>query len=160
VRYDDLLVAQVQQSVACNALHAMEARLCRSLLQAHDCVDGDAIPLTQDFLGQILGVRRTTVTISARLLQTIGLIRYRRGLIQILDRRALEEMSCECYAAVRQNVNKLFPAPPNRVSAVHSVCPRRTCGSADVKENRRRERRAGDINVGPLPCTSQTRRRV
>jgi hypothetical protein len=60
------LLGQVQQSVACNALHAMEARLCRWLLQTHDCVDGDIIPLTQEFLGQMLGVRRTTVTIAAR----------------------------------------------------------------------------------------------
>jgi len=66
VRYNDLLLAQVQQSVACNALHALEARLCRWLLQTHDCVDGDAIPLTQEFLGQMLGVRRTTVTIARR----------------------------------------------------------------------------------------------
>jgi len=95
VRYNDLLLAQVQQSVACNALHALEARLCRWLLQTHDCVDGDAIPLTQEFLGQMLGVRRTTVTIAARLLQSAGLIRYRRGLIHIVDRAALEEIACE-----------------------------------------------------------------
>jgi hypothetical protein len=62
VRFNDLLLVQVQQSVACNALHALEARLCRWLLQAHDCVDSDTIPLTQEFLGQMLGVRRTTVT--------------------------------------------------------------------------------------------------
>jgi CRP-like cAMP-binding protein len=66
VRYNDLLLAQVQQSVACNALHALEARLCRWLLQTHDCTDGNVIPLTQEFLGQMLGVRRTTVTIAAR----------------------------------------------------------------------------------------------
>jgi hypothetical protein len=65
VRYNDLLLAQIQQSVACNALHALEARLCRWLLQTHDCMDGDVIPLTQEFLGQMLGVRRTTVTIAA-----------------------------------------------------------------------------------------------
>ena len=111
VRYNDLLLAQVQQSVACNALHALEARLCRWLLQTHDCVDGDAIPLTQEFLGQMLGVRRTTVTIAARLLQSAGLIRYRRGLIHIVDRAALEEISCECYAVVRHNLDKVFPAP-------------------------------------------------
>src|SRR5215813_4807636 len=70
VRYNDLLLAQIQQSVACNALHALEARLCRWLLQTHDCVDRDVIPLTQEFLGQMLGVRRTTVTIAARLLQS------------------------------------------------------------------------------------------
>jgi len=111
VRYNDLLLAQIQQSVACNALHAMEARLCRWLLESHDCLDGDTIPLTQEFLGQILGVRRTTVTIAARLLQNAGLIRYRRGHIQILDRKGLEDVSCECYAVVRQNVEKVFPPP-------------------------------------------------
>jgi len=109
VRYNDLLLSQVQQSVACNALHALEARLCRWLLQTHDCTDGNIIPLTQEFLGQMLGVRRTTVTIAARLLQGAGLIRYRRGHIQILDRAALEEMACECYGVVRQNANKVFP---------------------------------------------------
>jgi CRP-like cAMP-binding protein len=110
VRYNDVLLALVQQSVACNALHALEARLCRWLLQAHDCIDGNVIPLTQEFLGQMLGVRRTTVTIAASLLQSAGLIRYRRGHIQILDRPALEEIACECYAVVRHNLDKLFPS--------------------------------------------------
>jgi CRP-like cAMP-binding protein len=115
VRYNDLLLSQVQQSVACNALHALEARLCRWLLQTHDCVDGNVIPLTQEFLAQMLGVRRTTVTIAARLLQSAGLIRYRRGRIQIVDRRALEDISCECYAVVRHGMDKIFPAPlPSR----------------------------------------------
>src|SRR5262249_37534921 len=100
-----------RSSVACNALHALEARLCRWSLQTHDCVDGDAIPLTQEFLGQMLGVRRTTVTIAARLLQSAGLIRYRRGLIHIVDRAALEEISCECYAVVRHNLDRVFSAP-------------------------------------------------
>src|SRR5262245_48713266 len=111
VRYNDILLAQVQQSVACNALHSLEARLCRWLLQTHDCIDGNDIPLTQELLGQMLGVRRTTVTIAARLLQSAGLIRYRRGHIQILDRGALEEIACECYAVVRQNTEKAFTAP-------------------------------------------------
>jgi CRP-like cAMP-binding protein len=109
VRYNDLLLAQVQQSVACNALHALEARLCRWLLQTHDCMEGEVIPLTQEFLGQMLGVRRTTVTIAARLLQTARLIRYRRGHIQILDRKALEDISCECYAVVRGYMDNIFP---------------------------------------------------
>jgi CRP-like cAMP-binding protein len=110
VRYNDVLLAQVQQSVACNALHSLEARLCRWLLQTQDCIDGNVIPLTQEFLGQMLGVRRTTVTIAAKLLQSAGLIRYRRGHIQILDRGALEDISCECYAVIRQNADKVFPA--------------------------------------------------
>jgi CRP-like cAMP-binding protein len=109
VRYNDLLISQIQQSVACNALHALEARLCRWLLQTHDCVDGDAIPLTQEFLAQMLGVRRTTVTIAARLLQSAGLIRYRRGLIQIVNREGLERATCECHATVGQNIDKTFP---------------------------------------------------
>src|SRR5262249_15851492 len=112
VRYNNVLLAQIQQSVACNALHSLEARLCRWLLQTHDCIDGNDIPLTQEFLGQMLGVRRTTVTIAARLLQSAGLIRYRRGHIQILDRGALEEIACECYAVVRQNTEKVFTASP------------------------------------------------
>jgi CRP-like cAMP-binding protein len=108
VRYNDLLLAQVQQSVACNALHALEGRLCRWLLQTHDCIEGNAIPLTQDSLGQMLGVRRTTVTIVARLLQGVRLIGYRRGLIHILDRAGLENIACECYRVVRHNHDKVF----------------------------------------------------
>jgi CRP-like cAMP-binding protein len=109
VRYNDLLLAQVQQSVACNALHTLEARLCRWLLQAHDCMEGNAIPLTQELLGEMLGVRRTSVTLAAKLLQSAGLIRYRRGLIQIVDRPKLEELSCECYAVVGRYTDKIFP---------------------------------------------------
>jgi CRP-like cAMP-binding protein len=115
VRYNDLLLAQVQQSVACNALHALEARLCRWLLQTRDCTDGDVIPVTQDFLGQMLGVRRTTVTNAARVLQGAGLIRYRRGHIQIVNRPALQEIACECYAVVKHNSDRSFP-PLDRVS--------------------------------------------
>jgi len=113
VRYNDLLISQIQQSVACNALHGLESRLCRWLLQTHDCVDGDTIPLTQEFLAQMLGVRRTTVTIAARLLQSAGLIRYRRGLIQVVNREGLEKASCECHATVRQNIDKTFAPPPD-----------------------------------------------
>jgi len=114
-RYNDLLLAQVQQSVACNALHALEARLCRWLLQTRDCTDGDVIPVTQDFLGQMLGVRRTTVTNAARVLQGAGLISYRRGHIQIVNRPALQEIACECYAVVKHNSDSTFP-PSDSVS--------------------------------------------
>jgi len=109
VRYNDVLIMQIQQSVACNALHAMEARLCRWLLQTHDCIEGDTVPLTQEFLAQMLGVRRTTVTIAARLLQSAGMIRYRRGLVHIVDRAALEDAACECYALIRQQIDRIFP---------------------------------------------------
>jgi CRP-like cAMP-binding protein len=113
VRYNDLLLTQVQQSVACNALHALETRLCRWLLQTHDCTGGEAMPLTQEFLGQMLGVRRTTVTMAARLLRNAGLIHYHRGHIQILDRAALEDISCECYAVIRQNTDVVFSGRPS-----------------------------------------------
>jgi CRP-like cAMP-binding protein len=106
---NDLLIGQIQQSVACNTVHDAEARLCRWLLQSSDIVGGDTIPLTQDFLAQMLGVRRTTVTIIAGLLQTRGLIRYRRGQIQIVDRAALEKGACECYHTVRQLTERLLP---------------------------------------------------
>jgi len=119
VRYNDVLLAQVQQSVACNALHGLEARLCRWLLQTHDCIDGNILPLTQEFLGQMLGVRRTTVTIAAQLLQSAGLIRYQRGHIQILDRAKLEDISCECYAVIRQNADKVFPRPSLDSGLIH-----------------------------------------
>ena len=116
VRYNDFLIAQIQQSVACNALHALEARLCRWLLQTHDCVDGGMVPLTQEFLAQMLGVRRTTVTIAARVLQSAGMIRYRRGLVQIVDRPALEKATCECYATMRQNLDKTLHTSPVHVT--------------------------------------------
>jgi hypothetical protein len=109
VRYNDLTLIQIQQSVACNALHPLEARLCRWLLQSHDCADGGTVLLTQELLGQMLGVRRTSVTLTARLLQCAGMIRYRRGLVQIVDRTALEKTACECYAAVRHSIDQVFP---------------------------------------------------
>jgi CRP-like cAMP-binding protein len=116
-RYNTLLIAQIQQSVACNALHDAEARLCRWLLSCSDRVNSDTIPLTQEFLGQMLGVRRTTVTIVARMLQAAGMIRYRRGVIQIIDRAALEEGACECYATTRRHIEWLLPEKASDLSA-------------------------------------------
>jgi CRP-like cAMP-binding protein len=109
VRYNDVLMMQIQRSAACNALHTVEERLARWLLQSHDCVDGDAIPLTQEFLGQMLGVRRASVTMIARLMQNAGTIRYHRGRIEIVDRPALEEIACGCYQVVKQSLEKVFP---------------------------------------------------
>jgi CRP-like cAMP-binding protein len=102
LRYNGLVLERTQQSVACNALHHLEARLCRWLLHAYDCVDGDAITITQELLGQLLGVRRTTLTVIARSLQTAGMIRYRRGVICIVNRSALEQSACECYGVSKR----------------------------------------------------------
>ena len=109
VRHNEVLLAQVQQAAACNAFHEAEQRLARWLLQTRDRIDTDTIPLTQEFLAQMLGVRRTTVTIIAHALQERGLLRYHRGQIEIVDRRGLENISCECYETVRKQVDEYFP---------------------------------------------------
>jgi CRP-like cAMP-binding protein len=101
VRYNDVQLAQVQQSVACNALHDVEARLCRWLLEARDRVGSDTLPLTQEFLAEMLGVRRTTVTIVARMLQSAGFVHYRRGVVHLRDVAALEGAACDCYRVLR-----------------------------------------------------------
>jgi CRP-like cAMP-binding protein len=114
VRYGEMLLIQVQQTAACNALHGVEERLSRWLLQARDRVDGNTIRLTHEFLSQMLGVRRPTVTVVARLLQSAGLIRYHRGQIEILDRPGLEARACECYQAIRRQIDKVTPAARQR----------------------------------------------
>lgn len=108
-RHNDALFGHAIQSVACNALHAVEARFCRWLLSCRDRIDGDTVSLTQEFLADMLGVQRTTVTAVAGALQTKGLIRYRRGVVDILDRPGLEATACECYDAVRRTYERLLP---------------------------------------------------
>jgi CRP-like cAMP-binding protein len=96
------IVLQIQQTAACNALHSVEQRLCRWLLLTQDYSDTNVIPLTQELLAQMLGVRRTSVTVAATKLQALGVIRYnQRGRIEIVDRKALERAVCECYEALR-----------------------------------------------------------
>jgi CRP-like cAMP-binding protein len=107
-QHDQLMLVQAQQSTACNAKHEVEARLCRWLLKTRDLMASDTINLTQEFLAQMLGVRRTSVTLAARNLQAAQLIKYRRGHIQILDLDGLEEASCECYAAVKNQTARLL----------------------------------------------------
>jgi CRP-like cAMP-binding protein len=109
LRYGEVLLAQIQQGAACNAFHEAEARLARWLLQTQDRIDSPIIPLTQEFLGQMLGVRRTTVTLIASGLQKRGLIRYRRGKIEIVNRPGLERCACECYETVRKQIEEYFP---------------------------------------------------
>jgi CRP-like cAMP-binding protein len=99
-RYTELLSTETQQIAICNAKHNAEARLCRWLLQTRDRIESDIVPLTQEFLSEMLGVRRTTVTLVARALQEAGLIKYRRGVIRIEDAHRLRDAACECYAAI------------------------------------------------------------
>jgi CRP-like cAMP-binding protein len=99
---------QVAQTTACNRLHPLEQRLCRWLLMTHDRLGADDLPLTQEFLSIMLGVRRATVTIAAGMLQQAGMIRHHRGLVHVLDRDLLEQSSCECYRVVRSEYERLL----------------------------------------------------
>jgi CRP-like cAMP-binding protein len=107
LRYADSVMVQVAQHAACNRSHSMEQRCARWLLMTHDRVEGDAFPLTQQFLAQMLGVRRATVTIIAGALQKARLIDYSRGRIRIVDRPGLEGAACECYDVVRRVMNRV-----------------------------------------------------
>jgi len=102
LKSNEVILAQTQITAACNALHNVEQRFCRWLLQSWDRSEADNISLTQEFLGEMLGVRRTSVTEIASKLQDEGIIRYRRGHIELLNRRELEKRSCECFHAVRR----------------------------------------------------------
>jgi CRP-like cAMP-binding protein len=105
--YTETLLLFIAQSCACNQLHSQRERCARWLLLIHDRVGGDRFSLTQTFLAQMLGVRRATVTAAAGGLREEGLISYRRGIVQILNRRGLESVACECYDAVRREFEAL-----------------------------------------------------
>lgn len=109
-RYTQAMMVFLAQNVACNRLHTTEERCARWLAQTHDRVGRDTFTLTQEFLGQMLGVRRATVSLAAQVLQHAGLIRYSRGLITVLDRAGLHEAACDCYATVRREFDRL-PGP-------------------------------------------------
>ncbi|HEY0430986.1 MAG TPA: Crp/Fnr family transcriptional regulator, partial [Pyrinomonadaceae bacterium] len=99
--YARQLMKQVSQTAACNASHTAEERLSRWLLMCHDRVIGSELKLTQEFIAEMLGTRRATVSLAAMVLQTDGLIHYNRGNIKIIDRAGLENFTCECYLATR-----------------------------------------------------------
>jgi CRP-like cAMP-binding protein len=105
--HEQFFIAQVQQSVGCNAAHRVAPRVCRWLSRMYDLV-GDQFPLTQEFLAQMIGVRRTSVSMVASELQQAGLITYRRGQIRIEDVAKLKASACECYEAVSTHYQKLF----------------------------------------------------
>jgi CRP-like cAMP-binding protein len=100
-RYVAVTLRHANQLVACNALHPVEARMCRWLLSAHDRVRADRFPITQESLAHMLGVRRQTVTAVASGLQRAGLLAYRRGKARVLNRKGLEAAACECYQVMR-----------------------------------------------------------
>lgn len=110
LHYAHTLVTQIAQSAACNRFHSVEKRFCRWLLIARDRVKTDTIHLTQEIISQMLGVPRTAVTMTAVRIQKMGLIRYSRGKITILDRKGLESVSCECYRIVAEEIEHLLVA--------------------------------------------------
>ena len=107
-RTANLVLGSRQQSVACNATHALEARLARCLLRSRDLSDDDSLDLTQEFLSQMLGVRRTSVSLVANTLQSAGLIHYNRGHIKITNAVGLRDAACECYETVKKNYDRLL----------------------------------------------------
>jgi CRP-like cAMP-binding protein len=98
----------VSQSAACNRQHHIEERLARWLLSVQDCILKDELPLTQEFIANMLGTRRSGVTVAAGILQQAGIIRYSRGKITILNQQALEETACECYHLVQNEFIRLL----------------------------------------------------
>lgn len=106
--YTQARLTQVAQNAACNRQHPIEKRLARWLLSAQDCLLSHEVPLTQEFIANMLGIRRSGVTVAAQNLQNLGVIKYSRGHITILNDAALEEMSCECYRVVQKEYLRLL----------------------------------------------------
>jgi CRP-like cAMP-binding protein len=110
LRYFHVLLVMASQSAACNRLHKVDSRMARWLLMSSDAIASDRVPLTQELLGIMLGVRRAGVIEAATKLREQGLIRYVRGVIEIIDREGLNEVSCECYEAVKSEYERVFPS--------------------------------------------------
>jgi CRP-like cAMP-binding protein len=108
VRHQQALSVQAQQAATCHASHTVESRLARWLLHAHELCYGESLPLTQECLAQLLGVRRNAISIVAHAFQEAGLIRYSRGNIEIIDLEGLQKTACECYAAVKTQCDRLL----------------------------------------------------
>jgi len=117
LRYTQALITQICQTAVCNRLHSVEQRLCRWILLCHDRLKSNELPMTQEFISNMLGGRRQSVTVAAGRLQDAGLIHYSRGHIEILDRRGLEAAACECYRVVKTEFDRLLGLPEVRHAA-------------------------------------------
>jgi CRP-like cAMP-binding protein len=113
MRYTQMLLAMTGRSAACNQLHNVDQQLARWLLTMSDYIGGDELKLTHDLISLTLGVRRAGVTDALNLLKNRGLIATRRNSIQVLNREALQSASCECYAAIKEEYEKLYADPAN-----------------------------------------------
>lgn len=110
LRYTQALITQMSQTAVCNRHHSLDQQLCRWLLMSLDRLPGDELVMTQELIASMVGVRREGVTEGAQKLQQAGLIRYGRGHITVLDRAGLEERTCECYAVVKREYDRLLPS--------------------------------------------------
>jgi CRP-like cAMP-binding protein len=111
VSFSETLLSQVQQTVACNAMHTVQERVCRWLLMMHDRAEGEPLTYTHEFLSHILGTNRKSVTLAAQSMQNAGLISYHRGMMQVANRPGLEKASCECYAIVKARFDAFLSRP-------------------------------------------------
>jgi CRP-like cAMP-binding protein len=112
LRYTQALITQMAQTAVCNRHHSLDQQLCRWLLLSLDRLQGDQLVMTQELIANMLGVRREGVTEAALKLQRMGLITYARGRITVLDRAGLEKSTCECYAVVKKEYDRLLPSHP------------------------------------------------
>jgi CRP-like cAMP-binding protein len=112
LRYTQALITQMAQTAVCNRHHSLDQQLCRWLLLSLDRLQGNELVMTQELIANMLGVRREGVTEGALKLQQAGLIRYARGHISVLDRDGLAKRSCECYAVVKKEYDRLLPKKP------------------------------------------------
>ncbi len=126
-RYLQALFGQISQAAACNRLHSSDERLSRWLLMSHDRVGNETFPITHELLGQMLGSRRGTVTLSAEALQAAGLIRYHRGLVTIINRAGLESVSCECYGVIKSALDGVVES-----AAIEALASRRAVVPSEV----------------------------
>ena len=108
LRYVQSLITQISQTAVCNRLHSLEQQLCRWLLINHDQLQTDRLVMTHDLIANMLGVRREGVSVSAGNLQRAGVIKYSRGVIEILDRELLKHHACECYQVVMDEYDRLL----------------------------------------------------
>jgi CRP-like cAMP-binding protein len=133
LRYTQALITQIAQTAVCNRHHSIDQQLCRWLLLSMDRLAGSRLTMTQEFIGNMLGVRREGVTQAASRLQQLGVISYTRGLITVLDRMRLEALSCECYEVVRKETEQLLAYLPQRqVSRNTDSIPVVTLATADT----------------------------
>ena len=110
LRYTQALITQMAQTAVCNRHHTLDQQLCRWLLLSLDRLEGDELVMTQELIANMLGVRREGVTEGALRLQKLGFIKYSRGRITVLNREGLEKRTCECYAVVKREYDRLLPA--------------------------------------------------